>query len=111
VAKANPALRIESPEGATVPAAQRPVARGNKSPGNQAWARAQIRLAVEGLQGEKAPLAGLTNSQIVARCAKWMRKQGKLDTEIPSPRSFERYLPAILADVLGKSTIGRASIT
>jgi hypothetical protein len=74
--------------------------------GKQGWARAQIRMTVEALQQEKAPLKELTNSQIAARSAKWMRKQGKLDTEIPLTRSFERYLPAVLAEVLAGSSIG-----
>jgi hypothetical protein len=73
----------------------------------QAWAREQIRTAVEALQHEKAPLAALTHSQIAARCARWMReRQGKLDAEIPRPRSFERHLPGILAEVLAGSSIG-----
>jgi hypothetical protein len=102
MAKANSAPRIKSPEGATVTL----VARGNKTPGKQAWARAQIRIAVEGLQQKRAPLGALTNSQIAARCAKWMRAQGMLDGEIPRPRSFERHLPAILVEVLAGSSVG-----
>jgi hypothetical protein len=68
--------------------------------GNQGWARAQIRTAVEALHRDGAPLEGLTTSQIAARCGKWMRGQGMLDSEIPRPRSFERHLPTILAEVL-----------
>jgi hypothetical protein len=73
----------------------------------QSWAREQIRMAVGALHRDGAPLAELTQSQISALCGKWMREQqGKLKTEIPSPRSFERHLPSILAEVLAGSPIG-----
>jgi hypothetical protein len=101
MAKANSAPRIKDP---AIAVDQRRVARGNKTPGKQAWARAQIRMAVEGLQREKAPLRALSHSQIAARCSKWMRARGMLDSEIPRPRSFERHLPAILAEVLAGAT-------
>jgi hypothetical protein len=103
MAKANSSPRIKDP---AITVDRRRVARGDKALGKQAWARAQIRMAVEALRRDGAPLDALTNSQIAARCAKWMRKQGKLDTEIPSTRSFERYLPAILAEVLASSSVG-----
>jgi hypothetical protein len=68
--------------------------------GKQAWTRALIRKAITALRRDGAPLDDLTTGQVIARCSKWMRAQGMLDSEIPRPRSFERHLPAILADVL-----------
>jgi hypothetical protein len=97
MAKATPAPRINDP---AITVDQRRVARGDKASGTQGWARAQIRMAVEALHRDGAPLEALTNSQIAARCAKWMReRQRKLDGEIPRPRSFQRHLSGILVEV------------
>jgi hypothetical protein len=76
-----------------------PAAR--KSGGRQPWARLQIRMTVEAMHMEGAPLADLTNGQIMARCCTFMREKRKLEkAEIPKPRSFERYLSGIVREVL-----------
>ena len=82
-------------------------ARERKALGRQPWARLQIRMTVEALRKEGAPLADLTNAQIAARCCKCMReKSGRDKGEVPSTRSFERYLPGILIEVLSAPTSG-----
>jgi hypothetical protein len=100
------ALPIESLDDATITVDRRLVARGDKTSAKHAWARALIRKAIEALRREGVPLDDLTNGQIIARCSRWMRRQGMLDNEIPRPRSFERHLPKILAEVLVSSSIG-----
>ena len=77
-------------------------AEGNR-PGHQsnAWARRQIRRAVEALHGRGVPLAELNRTQQMKRCEQWMLKEGgKIKLEIPGTRSFERHLPSVLAEVL-----------
>jgi hypothetical protein len=64
----------------------------------------QIRKALEGLLRVGAPVETLTRCQVTARCARWLRMRGLLDNEIPSPTSFERHLPGLLAEVLVGST-------
>jgi hypothetical protein len=85
VRPAHPGLRNEGPK---------------RLRGKEGRARPLIRKSIEALRRERAPLDDLTTGQIIARCSKWMRGQGMLDSEIPSPRSFERHLPTILVEVL-----------
>ena len=68
---------------------------------NQAWARRQIRRAVEALYQRGVPLAELNRTQQMRRCEQWMlNEDGKIKIEIPGTRSFERHLPGIVAEVL-----------
>jgi 1,2-phenylacetyl-CoA epoxidase catalytic subunit len=69
----------------------------HKRGGRQAWARLQIRMTVEAMHLDGAPLADLTNGQIMARCCTYMREKRRLEKgEIAKPRSFERYLSDIV---------------
>ncbi len=80
-----------------------------KRGGRQAWARLQIRMTVEAMHLDGAPLADLTQGQIMARCCTFMREKRKLEkAEIPKPRSFERYLSGIVRSTIlinGRSAI------
>jgi hypothetical protein len=68
---------------------------------NHAWARRQIRRAIEALHRRGVPLAELNRTQQMSRCEQWMLKEdGKIKLEIPGTRSFERHLPEIVAEVL-----------
>jgi hypothetical protein len=78
-----------------------------KRGGRQAWARLQIRMAIESMLIDGHPLAELTLGQITDRCVVHMRdKRGRGKKEIPSRRSFERFLSDVLAEVLGPSAPG-----
>ena len=71
------------------------------------WAKRAIEGAVERLHQRGAPLADLNHAQITKRCSELMRDEdGKLPREIPSSRSFERYLPKMVADVLSRGAVG-----
>ena len=76
-----------------------------KRGGRQAWARLQIRMTVEAMQLDGHPLAELTLGQITDRCCTYMReKRGRGKKEIPSRRSFERFLSDVLTEVLRPSS-------
>jgi hypothetical protein len=92
---------LHLPDQATEPAQPR-----RRSSRKVPWAKLAIWGAVERLHRRGAPLADLNNAQITKRCSELMRDEdGKLAREIPSPRSFERYLPEMVADVLSRDAL------
>jgi len=58
-------------------------------------------MTIESMRLDGCPLAELTPGQITDRCCTYMRdKRGRGKKEIPSRRSFERFLSDVLAEVL-----------
>ena len=75
--------------------------KARRRSGRQAWTRLQIRMTLQAMQMDGHPLAELTLGQITDRCCTYMRdKRGRGKKEIPSRRSFERFLSDVLAEVL-----------
>jgi hypothetical protein len=62
-------------------------------------------MTVEAMHLDGAPLADLTNGQIMARCCTYMREKRMLEREIAKPRSFERYLSGIVREVLASTRL------
>jgi hypothetical protein len=64
-------------------------------------------MAIESMLIDGHPLAELTLGQITDRCVVHMRdKRGRGKKEIPSRRSFERFLSGVLTEVLRPSAAG-----